>query len=67
MTDKSMEEWKHHIKSIIVQNMRYSLDGLSHENLPDHIFNFMIQGLKNGLVFLENERKENAGKDSKIH
>jgi len=66
MTDKSTEEWKLHIRSIIIQNMRYSIDGLSHNDLPDHIFNFMVQGLKNSLVFLENERGENAEKDSQI-
>lgn len=64
MTDLSMEQWKVEIKSIIVQNMKYSLESLSHNDLPDHVFNFMIQGLKNGLIFLENERRENAGKDS---
>lgn len=58
MSEMNQEEWKLHIKKIVVQNMKYCLEALSHNNLPDHVFDFMMQGLENGMGFLENERQE---------
>ena len=58
MSEMELDEWKAHIKKIIVQNMKYSLEALSHDNLPDHVFEFMMRGLENGIEFLEQNRME---------
>ncbi len=62
MDEMTQEQWKNHIRSIIVQNMRYSLDGLSHVDLDEHCFDFMIRSIENGIEFLKRERriKENG-------
>jgi hypothetical protein len=58
MDEMTQEGWKNHIRSIIIQNMRYSIDGLSHVDLNDHCFAFMIRSLENGLEFLRRERRD---------
>lgn len=62
MNEVTQEEWKHHLKSIIIQNMRYSVDGLMHDDIDQHFFEFMIRSLENGIEFLkrEHKRKENG-------
>jgi hypothetical protein len=57
--NETLEEWKAHI----IKTMKDSLEGLSHENLPDHLFNFMMQNLQNGMRFLANEREEGLKKN----
>ncbi len=60
MNDKSPEEWKYHIRSIILQNMKYSIEALCVDDMPDHVFNFMMQSLQNGIRFLTNERLDKS-------
>ena len=42
--------------------MRYSVDGLMHDDIDQHFFEFMIRSLENGIEFLkrEHKRKENG-------
>lgn len=57
MDEINFEEWKNHIRSIIIQNMRYSIDGLSHQDIDQDCFDFMIRSLENGIEFIKKERK----------
>ena len=57
MDEMTQEQWKNHIKSIIIQNMRYSIDGLSHHDIDQHCFDFMIRSLENGIEFLKRKRR----------
>ena len=60
MNNQTPEEWKAHIKSIIIERMNHSIQSLSHEVKEEHLFDFMIKNLENGIEFLKNERKENG-------
>lgn len=52
------EYWLNHIKSVIIKDMKISIDALGHENLEEHVFTFMIRHLENGIEFLRKERMD---------
>jgi hypothetical protein len=58
MNDQTSDELEAQLKSIIIEGMKHSIEGLSYENIPDHIFNFVLQSLQNGMRFLVNAREE---------
>ncbi len=58
----SQSEWEAHIKEIVIQKMVYSLGALKHEDIPEHVFDFCIRNLDNGMQFLRSERRETVNK-----
>ncbi len=58
MTEQSIDVWKSHVREVVIKNMKDSIECLEHENLPDHIFNFSMQSLQNGIRFLVQQREE---------
>lgn len=57
MDEMTQEEWERHIKSVVIENMKTCLEGLSQSTLPDPFFNLFIRGLEGGLEFLKMERR----------
>jgi hypothetical protein len=58
MNNQTPEEWKSHIKSIVIEGMNHSIEALNHEIKQECLFDFLIRNLENGIAFLKNERKE---------
>jgi hypothetical protein len=58
----SQSEWEAHIKKIVIEKMKYSLGALEHEDIPEHIFDFCIRNLENGMQFLRSEHREKVKK-----
>jgi len=52
------KNWLNHIKSVIIKDMKISIEVLGHENLEEHVFRFTIRHLENGIEFLKKERMD---------
>lgn len=52
----SIEAWKKHIKSIIIKQMIVAVDVLSHEEVTEQMFDYMVSNLESGIEFLKRDK-----------